>query len=331
MKKAFDVNMRSVSQHVLLAAAVGVLFMAPAGAAEYPARPVRLVVPFPPGGGSDVIARTDGAELGQRLNQAFVIDNRPGAGGILGTDIVAKAAADGHTLLLASGSHSINAALRDKLPYDAISSFSPISRLALIPNVLVVHPSVPAKSVQEFIALASRRPGQMNYASAGSGSTLHLAMELLKAIAGIDLKHVPYKGASPAEIDLVAGRVQAMFGTIPATVPQIRTGKLRALAVSSARRTPLMPGLPTVAESGVAGFAVDSWYALMGPRGVPASVVESLNRQVQDVLRAPAVRERFAVTGADAIGSSPKELLQFVSAEIAKWNDIGRRAGIRLD
>lgn len=300
-------------------------------AAEFPARPIRLVVPFPPGGGSDVIGRTVASHLTERLGQTIVIDNRAGAAGILGTDIVAKAPSDGYTLLLASGSHSINAVLRDKLPYDPLSGFTPVSRLGLIPNVLVAHPSLPVKSVQELIAVAKRTPGQLNYASAGTGSTQHLAMELLKSMAGIDLKHIPYKGASPAEVDLLAGRVQIMFGTVPATVPHAKSGKLRAIAVSSARRTPLLPDLPTVAESGIPGFAVDSWYALMGPKGLPVKVVERLNREVKAVLESSSVKERFAASGADAISSSPGELLQFVKAEIAKWDAVVRKAGIRLD
>ena len=190
---------------------------------------------------------------------------------------------------------------------------------------------MPAKSVQELIALAKRSPGQLNYASAGSGSTQHLAMELLKSMANIDIRHVPYKGASPAEIDLIAGRVQVMFGTVPATVPHAKSGKLRAVAVGSVRRTPLLPDLPTVAESGVPGFAVDSWYALMGPKGLPRSVVERLNREVKSVLESAQVRERFAASGADAVSSSPEELLAFVKAEIAKWTATARKADIRLE
>ena len=321
-------------QRVLSACLLSVacsLFFAAAHAAEYPVRPIRLVIPFPPGGGSDVIGRTLGIHLGERLGQIIVIDNRAGAAGIIGTDLVAKAPADGYTFLLASGSHGINAVIRDKLPYDPVASFTPISRLALIPNVLVVHPSVPVASVQELIALAKRSPGQLNYASAGTGSTQHLATELLKSLAGIDLKHIPYKGASPAEVDLIAGRVQVMFGTVPATVPNSKSGKLRALAVSSAKRTPLLPHLPTVAESGVPGFAVDSWYGLLGPKGLPPRVVERLNREIKVVLDTPQVKERFAASGADAISSTPEELLAFIKAEMAKWAAVARKVDIRAE
>lgn len=300
-------------------------------AQSYPDKPIRVVVPFPGGGGSDVVARIVGVRLGERLAQPVVVDNRPGAAGIIGTDIVSKAAADGYTLLLASGSHSINAAIGRRLPYDPIADFSLVSRLALIPNVLVVHPAVPAKSVKELIALARAKPGQVNYASAGSGSTQHLAMELLKAMAKVDLTHIPYKGASPAETDLLAGRVQVMFGTVPATVPHAKAGTLRAIAVSSARRTALMPDLPTVAEAGLPGFEVESWYGLMAPKGLSAAVTQKLNREVKAVLETPEVRDRLALSGAETVSSTPQEFAGFVKAEIAKWRRVVRSAGIRLE
>lgn len=302
-----------------------------AAAQQYPARPIRIVIPFPPGGGSDVVGRLVGIRMGEQLRQTVVADNRPGAAGVIGTDIVAKAPADGHTLLLASGSHSINASFGRKLPYDAIADFTPVSRLATIPNVLAAHPALAARSVKELIALAQSKPAQINYASAGSGSTQHLAMELLKFAAKIDLTHVPYKGASPAEVDLLAGRVQIMFGTVPATVPHVKSGALRAIAVSSSKRSALLPDLPTIAESGVPGFEVVSWYGILAPRGTNASSVMTLNAAINEAVKNQELRDRLAVSGAEIITSTPPEFGAFIAGEIRRWQELSRTTGLKLD
>jgi tripartite-type tricarboxylate transporter receptor subunit TctC len=301
-----------------------------ATAQHYPARPIRIVVPFPPGGGSDVVARLVGMRVGELLRQTVVIDNRPGAAGVIGTEIVANAPGDGHTLLLASGSHSINASFGRKLPYDPVGGFTPVSRLATIPNVLVTHPGLAARSVKELIGLAQSKPGQINYASAGAGSTQHLAMELLKHAAKIDMTHVPYKGASPAEVDLLAGRIQIMFGTVPATVPHVKAGTLRALAVSSSRRSALLPDLPTIAESGVAGFEVVSWYGILGPRGVRTDIVGTLNTAIAEAVKNPELRDRLAVSGAEIVTSTPQQFGTFISEEIRRWQELARTTGLAL-
>ena len=298
---------------------------------NYPAKSLRLVIPFPPGGGSDFVGRIVGQKLGDALGQGVVADNRPGAAGIVGTEVVAKALPDGYTLLLASGSHSINASFGRRLPYDPLRDFAPASRIGLIPNMLVVHPGVAAVSVTELVALAKSRPGGLNYASAGKGSTQHLAMELFKAAASVDLTHVPYKGAAPAEIDILAGRVQVMFATVPAVLLHAKSGRLRALAIGSARRSPLVPDLPTVAESGVPGYEVDSWYGLLAPAGTPKPVLTRLNKEVNALITLPEIRDRFAALGAQAVGGSPEEFATFIKTEIAKWIKLGKESRIEME
>ena len=297
----------------------------------YPSRPIRLVVPFTPGGGSDIVGRIVGQKLANGFGQSVVIDNRPGAAGIIGTDLVAKAAPDGYTLLLGSGSHSINASLGRKLPYDALADFAPVSRLATIPNVLVVHPSVPVGSVKEIIALAKAKPGQLNYGSAGSGSTNHLAMGLFNSLARVEMVHVPYKGSSPAEADLLAGRIQLMFAPVTALLQQVRAGNLRAIAVSSVRRSPLVPDLPTIAESGVPGFAVESWYGVLAPARTSREAIAKLNNEIGRILQMPEVRERLAGIGAEPIASTPGEFAAHIKSEIAMWVDAVKRSGVRID
>lgn len=325
MKRAYRAALAGLGLALLFSASID------ARGQTYPLKPLRLVIPFPPGGGSDFVGRIVGQKLGDALGQAVVADNRPGAAGIIGTGVVAKALPDGYTLLLASGSHSINASFARKLPYDPLLDFAPISRLGLIPNVLVVHPSVAATSVSELIALAKSGAGPLLYASAGKGSTQHLAMELFKAMAAVDLTHVPYKGASPAEIDILAGRVQVMFATVPAVLPHAKSGRLRALAISSAKRSPLVPELPTVAESGVSGYEVDSWYGLMAPAATPKTVLMRLNKEVNGLIQLPQIRDRFAAMGAQPVTGSREEFATFIRADIAKWVKLAKESRIEMD
>ncbi|HEV7393532.1 MAG TPA: tripartite tricarboxylate transporter substrate binding protein, partial [Burkholderiales bacterium] len=251
----------------------------------YPNRAVRVVVPFPPGGGTDIISRTVAQRLSETWGQPVIIDNRGGANGIIGTDLGAKAKADGYTLLVVIATHAINPSLYRKLPYDTAADFAPITLMAQYPFILTIHPSLPAKTVREFIALAKTKPGQLSYASSGNGSGPHLGFELLKKVARIDVVHVPYKGAGPANVDLISGQVQAMFNNFLAAMPQIKAGRLRVLAVTSDRRSPAMPELPTLGESGLPGFDVTGWYALLAPAGTPREIANKVQADVAGALR----------------------------------------------
>jgi tripartite-type tricarboxylate transporter receptor subunit TctC len=290
---------------------------------------LRLVVPYPAGGGTDALARTLAPELADALGQPVIVDNRPGANGIIGSEVVARARPDGATVLMTIASHAINPLLYQKLPYDTEADFVPITLVAEYPFVLVVHPALPARSVKEFVALARRRPGEIAYASSGSGSGPHLGMELLASMAGVSLIHVPYKGAGPATADLLGGQVQAMLNNFLASASQIRSGRLRPLAVTGARRSAAMPDLPTVAEAGVPGFEVNGWYGLLAPRGTPAGSVGALHEAVVRALRRPAVAERLATDGAIAVGSAPAVFAQTLRAEREKWARVIERARLR--
>jgi tripartite-type tricarboxylate transporter receptor subunit TctC len=307
------------------------LFMAAAVSAAqaqlYPSRPVRLVVPAPPGGGTDILGRIVAARLAESLRQPFVIDNRAGASGMIGSEIVARADADGHTLLISFTTHVTNPGLFAKMPYDTVRDFAPGAMVGVIPGVLVLHPSIPSQSVKEFIAYAKERPGKINYGSAGSGSATHLATVLFTAMTGTRMVHVPYKGSAPALTDLMAGQVTVMFGNMASAMPHVRAGKLRALAVTSARRTAAAPELPTIAETGLPGYEATSWFALFAPARTPAAVIEKLNREVNALLALPDVKERMAGLGADAQPMSPRELAAYVQAEIAKWTKIIKASG----
>jgi len=299
------------------------------GAARYPERPVRLVVPFAPGGTNDVIGRIVAEKLAARLGQPFVVDNRAGANSVIGSEIVAGAAPDGHTLLIVAAGFAINPSLRRKLPYDTLRDFAPIGLVGGGPYLLVVHPSVPAKSVKEFVDWAKARPGQVNYASVGAGSPPHLAAELLKITAGIDLNHIPYKGGGAVLPDLIAGRVSAFFGSISTLKPHVDSGKLRALAVTTVRRAPAMPELPTFIESGLKGYEVDGWYGLLAPGKTPAAIVNRLNTELRDVLNEPETRERFLQRGVEPAPGSAQEFGALIKSEIAKWAKVIRAAGIQ--
>ena len=308
---------------------------AAAGAAQtrppYPVRPVRLIVATVPGGGTDAIARILGSRLSELLGQPFVIDNRGGAGGIIGTETVARAAPDGYTLLMGFiASLAMNPALV-RTPYDPNTDFTPVSLVAEAQYVVTIHPSVPARSLKELVAYAKANPGRINYASAGNGTPVHLAAELFKSVAQINLVHIPYKGGGPAAAALLSGEAQLIFGSVTATMPQITGGKLIALAVTGRSRLPSAPELATVAELGYPGFEVTSWYGVLGPARMPAAIVATLNRAVLSALRIPEVREQMARQGMDAIASTPAAFAAHLQRETAKWARVTRQAGIKAD
>ena len=317
---------------VCLACATLLLWSSPVLAAEsYPARPIRFVVPFPPGAATDALARIIGQKLAEGVGQPVVVDNRAGAGGTLGTDVVAKAVPDGYTLLMAGAAHAINASLYARLPYDPQRDFAAVTLVAFLPNVLVAHPGVPAANIRELVALAKARPGQLNYASGGSGSTAHLAMELLKTNAGIDVVHVPYKGGGQAMNDLLGGQVSLLFTSLYSAQPQVKAGKLRALGVASAKRTPFAPEVPTIAESGLPGYSVIAWYGVMVPAQTPPATVARLHAEIAKGLKTPDSQERFAGQGAELVVNTPAEFAAHVRTEIAKWAKVVKATGARVD
>jgi tripartite-type tricarboxylate transporter receptor subunit TctC len=301
-------------------------------AADYPDRPIRLIAPFAAGGPSDIMARLVSQKLNESMGQPLVVDNRAGAGGAVGCEIAAKAAPDGYTLLLgSSGNLSVNPSLYKKLPYDPVKDFQPITQLEAGPQVLVVHPSIAAKSVQELIALAKARPHALSFASGGTGTGNHLASELFKATAGIDIVHVPYKGTGQALTDLVGGQVQMMMSSLLPAIPQIKAGRLRALAVTSTKRTPVLPELPTIAESGMPGFETTSWHGILVPAKTPKAIAARLHDELVKMLAQPEVRARFTSEGIDAIGSTPQEFAAYIHAETVKYANVIKHAGIRAD
>jgi len=315
--------------HLLVAS--WLLLAATAFAADYPARPIHLIVPFAPGGGNDTIARLVGDKLGAELGQPVVIDNRPGAGGVVGAEAAARAAPDGYTLFLGGvGSHAINPNLHAHLSYDPIKDFAPITLVASAPLILVVHPSVPAHDVRELVALAKAKPGSLNYASNGNGSSSHLAAVMFSSMTGVDMVHVPYKGLSPALTDLLSGQVQLMFSSVVAILPHVKAGKLRALAVSGKDRLSLMPELPTIAESGVPGYQSSSWYGILAPAGTPPDIVSRLNAALVKVVGQRDVREALAKEGADAVGNSPEAFGAFIQAEKQRLGEVIRTAKLPM-
>ncbi|MGQ0522547.1 MAG: Bug family tripartite tricarboxylate transporter substrate binding protein [Betaproteobacteria bacterium] len=300
-------------------------------AQQYPTRPIRLIVPFAAGGPMDIMSRALGERLTSSLGQQVVVDNRGGAGGSIGTEIVARSAADGYTLLTGHiGTHAINVSLYPKLGYDPVKDFTPVSLMATLPLGLFVNVSVPVKSVAELVSLAKARPGTVNFASAGSGGPTHMAGEMLKAMAQVDIVHVPYKGNAAALGDLVAGRVQMMFSNLLTAMPHAKAGKLRAIAVSSGKRSAQAPDLPTVAESGVAGYDLTPWYGLFAPSGTPRAIVTRLNRETDRILNAPDVRERFRLQGVDLVTSTPEEFAALIKKEIPKWREVVKKSGARV-
>lgn len=299
-------------------------------AQTFPSKPIRIVVPFTPGGPNDILARMIGQRYTAVWGQQTLVDNRPGGGTVIGTDIVAKAPADGHTLLMVSTSHAANPSLMPKLPFDTLRDFVSVGQAVSSPNVLVVHPSVPARHTRALLDIAKARPGQITFASGGSGAATHLAGELLKILGGVEMTHIPYKGAGPATIDLISGQVTWMFGTILPTIPHVRAGKLRALAVSGKRRAEVLPEVPTVAEH-VPGFEASSWYGVFAPAGTPAEVIIKLNQEMARALTPVEVRQRLAAEGTEVVAGNPEDFMQLFRAEAAKWARVIKQAGIRLE
>jgi tripartite-type tricarboxylate transporter receptor subunit TctC len=319
-------------RRILLVALVMACFGASAHAQNFPTRPIRLVLTFgAPGGAPDTIARVIGTKLTEMWHEQVVIDPRPGGGGILATDIVSKATADGYTLLLVSPSHVINPALHAKVPYDPIRDFAPITQVAEVPNILSIYPGVPARSVNELIALARAKPGTLSYGSAGVGSSQHLAGELFKEMTHIDILHVPYKVASAANLDLISGRIQLAFAAT-SSVPHIRAGRLIGLAVTSARRSSALPDLPTVAEAGVAGYEAAAWYAVLAPAGTPPPIITKLHRDISHAAQQSDVRDRLTFQAIEpVVSTSPSALAAFLKEEGAKWGTLVKQSGAKVD
>ena len=305
---------------------------ASAVAQSFPDKPIRLVVPYPPGGGIDIMARILAESLSKRLGWVVVVDNRAGAGGIIGTEHVAKSAPDGYTLTFGTNAtHGIFVSLYPKLPYDPVKDFAPVTNLVQAVNILVVNPSVPANTVKELISVAKFQPGKLNYASAGVGSQGHLGMELFNSMAGVKIQHVPYQGASAALTDVMAGRVQMMMPNIPSALSFLKSGKLKALAVVTAKRTPLFPDLPTVDESGLSGYVNDSWWALFAPAGTPPAIIATLNSEFRKTLETPDIRSRLLEQGLEPDGTTPTELAAAVKSGIPKWEKVVKESGTRVD
>ena len=301
-------------------------------AASYPDRPVRLIVTYPAGGPADIAARALAQKLGELWGQQVVVDNRAGAGGIIGTELAAKAAPDGYTLLHGTAAGLIiNSLLMKKLPYDAFRDFAPVSMVVMVPQLLVLHPGMPVNSLKELIALAKAKPGQLNYASVGAGSPNHLGMELLKSMSGIDMVHVPYKGATPAVADLIAGQVQLMFNGMSAVLPHVASGKLKAIAIGSARRSAAAPDVPTVAEAGLPGFEYIAWNGNFAPAATPRAIVLKLNADIRKALAAPDVVQRLSSLGSEPAAGTPEEFAAYLKQDYARWSAVVKAAGIKTE
>ena len=315
---------------VMIAAACGPVTAAQQEA-SYPAKPIRLIIPFAPGGGTDLTGRAITQKLTEAFGQTVVADNRAGANGTIGADIAAKAPPDGYTLSMISSSHSVNPSLMKKLPYDLITDLAPITQATTQPYALVVHPSVPAKSVKELIALAKSKPGMLNYGSSGTGGLSHLSGALFASLANIEINHVPYKGGSPALVDVIAGQIQMLYSTILQAHTQLKAGKLRALAVTTAKRSRAAPDLPTMAEAGVPGYEVAGWYGIVAPAKLPRPIITKLNQEIVRILHMPEVGEKLAADGSEPVGSTPEQFGAHIKREVAKWRALIQKTGIRAE
>jgi len=323
---------RSARVPAAIAFSASLLCAAAPAHAAYPDHPIRWVVPFPAGGAMDNIARTLGEDMSKTLGQAIVVENRPGAGGNIGAEMVARSPADGYTLIIVANGMAVNPALYGKLGYDPVKDFAPVSLLAVVPNVLVANKArTPAKTVAEVIASAKTRPGKYTYASAGNGTSIHLAGELFTSMAHVDLLHIPYKGSGPAMTDLLGGQVDYMFDSITSAKPHIDSGKLTAIAVTTSKRSSALPNVPTVAEAGVPGYELSPWFAAFVPAKTPQPVIDTLNKAMLEALKKPAVQQRLAGIGAEPIGSSPAQLKDHLAKETAKWGTLIRERGIHAD
>lgn len=315
----------------IAAASVALAASSMTSAQSYPVKTVRIVVPGPPGGASDILARTVGQKLSENLKQQFIVDNRAGASGIIGTELTARAAPDGYTFMLGhTGTHAINISLRKSLPYHPVKDFVPITLVATAPNILISHPSLPAKSVKQLIELARSRPGQMTYASAGTGFSQHLAGVLFCDMAGVKMLHVPYKGSAPGLTDVIAGNVLLMFPNIPAALPHLKSGRLRALGVTSLKRSSIFPEVPAIAET-LPGYEATAWFGFFAPAGAAPELIALLNAETVKAMEDPQVRERIRSLGADPVGNTPDQFLAYVNAEIAKWAKVIKRGGVEAE
>jgi len=297
----------------------------------YPSKPIRFISPFAPGGGNDIISRAVAHKLSENVKQQVIVDNRPGANGIIGTELAARSAPDGYTVVLIPSGHAVNASLHRKLPYDSIKDFTPITLVGSSPLILAVHPSLPVKNVKGLVAFAKARPGQLTYGSAGIGSSGHLGGALFEVLTGAKMVHVPYKGMSLAITDVIAGQVSLVFGTSASVMQHARSGRMRALATTGARRAAALPDLPTVAEAGVPGYEAGLWYGFVGPARIPPDIVRRLNSEIVSVLNSPEVRERLASQGVEATPTTPEEFGRLLVSDLERWAKVVQRAGIRLE
>ncbi|MDM0069822.1 tripartite tricarboxylate transporter substrate binding protein [Variovorax sp. J31P207] len=319
----------------MAAAATAVLALSPLAAsaqAAFPSKPITIIVPFSAGGTTDILARVVGLYMSRDLGQPVVVDNRAGAGGNIGGQAAARSPADGYTLFMGTvGTHAINQSLYKKMPFDPIKDFAPLTRVAMVPNLLVANPSQPFKNVKEMIAYAKANPGKINFGSSGNGSSIHLSGELFKQMAGVDMQHVPYRGSAPAVSDLLGGQIAIMFDNMPSAIPHVKGGKLRALAVTTAKRSPALPDVPTIAEAGVPGYEATSWFGLLAPAGTPAPVVAKLNASILKALADPEVKKKLAEQGAEPHGEKPEQFAAFIESETLKWGKVVKESGASLD
>jgi len=326
-----NVRRRLLLAGVLAAAAVAVVPHGARAADTWPSRPIQLLIPYPPGGSADLLARPLGAKLQERLGQPIVLDYRPGAGGTIATQALARSKPDGYTLIMVLAAHAINPSLYPKLPYDTRKDFAPVSLVANLPLILAASGSLQARTVPELIAAAKAAPGKITFGSAGNGNTGHLAGELFDAMAGVRMTHVPYKGSAQVVNAMLAGDIQLTFDSISTSMPQIRAGRMKALAVTSAKRAAMAPEVPTLAESGVPGFDINGWYAVLAPAGTPQPIVDRLSREIAAVLAQPELRAQIAANGYEPVGSTPAALGAHIDAELARWNKVVRDAGVKLE
>jgi tripartite-type tricarboxylate transporter receptor subunit TctC len=297
----------------------------------YPAKPVRIVIGFPPGGGTDKLARLISPKLTASLGQSVIVENRPGAGGVVGAEVVAKAVPDGHTMLVTTSAYTISAALQDRLPYDPLTGLAPVTMFAISPSIVVVHPSLPVRNIKELIAFAKARPGRLNYGSSGNGAPYHIATEMFKSMAGVDIAHVPYKGAGPAVIAAVSGEVTLLFANIVSGLPQAKAGRLRALAVTTLKRSPIAPEIPTVAESGLPGYEFVTWFGVLLPAGTPSAVVLRLNREFKQAVATPEIRAALLADGAEPQETTPEGFAQIVKTDIQRYAKLAKQVGMTVD
>lgn len=320
--------MNTLNAARLACATLAALAASTAFAQGYPSKPVRVIVPSSAGGGTDIVARIIMPELSKRLGQQVVIENRPGAGTMIGIEAASRSPADGYTLLMGLSTLAINSALKKNVPYDPVRDFAPITVAVTSASILVVHPSLPVKTLKELIAFARARPGQLNYASAGTGTYPHMTYELFLSMAKLKMVHVPYKGTAPAMVDMVAGQVATMAATVLTGLPHIRSGRLRPLGITSSKRSPIVPDVPTVAEGGLPGYESVQWYAVLAPAKTPRNIISKLHADLVQVLNSPAIKKRFAADAAETVGNSPEEFARHLRSELQKWEKVARDAGI---